>query len=107
MVVGIAVAGIKGTTINFAIPSEKIQGAMYGRVQNVTLGDAYRDNGAVKLPVTFSFFDPLQSIREVKLDVWSGPREPRPADFKLLCRFPATRGNRSLSTQNRGTSFTN
>ena len=40
VVVGVSVAVIKGTQINFAVPSEKIQGMLHGRVQEANLGKA-------------------------------------------------------------------
>ena len=77
VVVGVAVAGIRGTQINFAVPSEKIQGMLHGRVQETMLGEAFYDNKTVKLPLKVACLDPLQRLRDVKVDVWTGPGRPR------------------------------
>jgi len=79
-VVGVAVAGIRGTTINFAIPGEKVHNILNGRITRMTLGQPYRDGAQTRLPVTLRLADPLGRVRQVALDVWSGaPGAPRPA----------------------------
>ena len=79
-VVGVAVAGIRGTTINFAIPGEKVHNILNGRITRMTLGQPYRDGAQTKLPVTLLLVDPLNRVRQVALDVWNGaPGAPRPA----------------------------
>ena len=89
VVVGVAVAGIRGTQINFAVPSEKIQGMLHGRVQEANLGATYKDNQTVKLPLKLTCLDPLQRIRDVSLEVWSGPTgSPRPGSFKAPSTLP-------------------
>ena len=76
VVVGIAVAGIKGTQINFAVPGEKIQGMLHGRVQETKLGEVFLDDKNVKLPLKIVCLDPLNRLRDVKVDVWTGPTGP-------------------------------
>jgi LSD1 subclass zinc finger protein len=73
VVVGVAVAGIRGTQINFAVPGEKAQGLLRGRVTDVEFGEPYQENGQVKLPVHVACADPLQRIRELRAEVWTGP----------------------------------
>jgi len=98
VVVGVAVAGITGTQINFAVPSEKIQGMLHGRVQEANLGAPYKDNQAVKLPLKLTCLDPLQRIREVSLEVWSGPSAgSRPASFKAPATLPGDGAKQSIS----------
>ncbi len=87
MVIGVSVSIIRGAAINFAVPSEKIHGMLHGRVLGSTVRQRYRDQQAVKLPVKVAFLDPLDQIREVKLNYWTGqagsprpesPKPPRP-----------------------------
>jgi hypothetical protein len=82
---------IRGTQINFAVPGERVQELLRGRAAQTQLGEAFSDQGQVKLPVRISFLDPLQRIRTVKLQVWAGnasagrpaslhPPKPLPGD---------------------------
>ena len=83
VVIGVSVSIIRGAAINFAVPSEKIHGMMHGRVLDLTMRQRYRDQQAVKLPVKVAFLDPLEHIREVKLNYWTGQTGvPRPASPK-------------------------
>src|SRR6185503_1956526 len=50
VVVGVAVAGIKGSNINFAIPADKIQGLIQGRLRETYVGEAFLDQQKVKVP---------------------------------------------------------
>jgi S1-C subfamily serine protease len=88
VVIGVSVAGIQATNINFAVPGDKIHGMLHGRVLDTQLGERFRDNQDIKLPVAIAFLDPLERVREVKLDFWTGPsgaarppslKEPTPA----------------------------
>jgi hypothetical protein len=78
-VIGVAVAIIKGTQINFAVPGEKVQGLLRGRVAGVEFGEPYLDSGQVKLPVHVACVDPLQRIAELRAEIWTGaPGASRP-----------------------------
>jgi S1-C subfamily serine protease len=78
-VVGVAVAGIRGTTINFAIPGEKVNSILAGRVSRISLGQPYRDGTKVLLPLTVHVVDPLDRLQQVVLESWTGnPGEARP-----------------------------
>ena len=89
VVVGVAVSIIKGTQLNFAVPSEKIQGALHGKVQESYVGEAFKDGQTVKLPLTVMCLDPLGRIKEVHADIWTGPNGPnRPATFKAPNPLP-------------------
>jgi uncharacterized protein (TIGR03067 family) len=80
VVIGVAVAGIRGTTINFAIPGSKIQEMLYGRVLDMRLDEPYLEQQQLKLPVHVALLDPLNRIREVHVEYWTGPNGPaRPA----------------------------
>ncbi len=76
VVVGVSVAGIKGTQVNYAVPAEKIHGMLHGRVQEIMLGEAYNHDKTVKLPLKIACLDPLQRVRDLTVDIWTGPSGP-------------------------------
>jgi hypothetical protein len=77
------VAIIRGTQINFAVPGEKVQTLMRGRVTDVQFGEPYLENAQVKLPVQIECLDPLQRIRGLRAEVWTGkPGAGRPLSVK-------------------------
>jgi S1-C subfamily serine protease/tetratricopeptide (TPR) repeat protein len=80
VVVGVAVAMIRGTQINFAVPGERVQELLRGRVAETHFDEAFRDRDQARLPVRLQCVDPLQRIRSVRLEVWPGSASPaRPA----------------------------
>jgi tetratricopeptide (TPR) repeat protein/S1-C subfamily serine protease len=82
VVVGVAVAVIRGTQINFAVPGERVQEVLRGRAAQTQLCEAFLDQGQVKVPVRISFLDPLERIHTVKLQVWAGKASAgRPASL--------------------------
>jgi S1-C subfamily serine protease len=77
-VVAVSVAGIRGTQIKFAIPAEFVHQAAVGRLAGEEVGNPYREGGKLYLPVVVKTLDPMQKLREVKVDVWAGrPGAPR------------------------------
>jgi len=79
VVVGVAVAIIRGTQINFAVPGEKLQSLLLGRVSEIQFGEAYLENDQTKLPIQVTCVDPLSRMRDLKIDVWTGnPGAARP-----------------------------
>jgi S1-C subfamily serine protease len=72
VVVGVSVAIIRGTQINFAIPGELVLKVLDGSFAASDLGAAYRSGDRVLLPVKLTCLDPMRRIREMKLDVGSG-----------------------------------
>jgi hypothetical protein len=83
VVVGVAVALISGTQINFVVPGEKVLGIVNGRVQETRLGQPYREMEQIKLPVKVAFLDPLRRIRAVEVEIWTGPAgKQRPGSLK-------------------------
>ncbi len=78
--VGVSVAGITGTQINFAIPVEKVNALMSGRIDETKLGEPFSDAGRAKLPIACKCLDPLANVRELRIETWIGQRGPiRPA----------------------------
>jgi S1-C subfamily serine protease len=79
-VVGVSVAVILGTQINFAVPADLIQSLVGGRVRDTEMGIAYRSGEGIKLPIRVVCADPLQRVQDVQVDVWAGPEgKARPA----------------------------
>jgi S1-C subfamily serine protease len=72
-VIGVSVAIIAGTLINFAIPGEFVKRVVDGKIVHTEVGYAYRSGGETRLPVRLRCLDPMNRIREVKVDVWTGP----------------------------------
>ncbi|HTU90625.1 MAG TPA: serine protease, partial [Gemmataceae bacterium] len=89
-VVGVAVGGIEGEQINFAIPGERVHAILNGRLSDLTVGQSYflNDNdNKVAVPVAMDMIDPRNLIKEVGLEVWTGDK---PADDKSGIRPAAT-----------------
>ena len=78
VICGVAVAGIPGTNINFAVPSEKVQRLIGGRVYDLNFGAPYRSEGELKIQAKMSLHDPLNRLKKIRLDVWSGSSAARP-----------------------------
>jgi S1-C subfamily serine protease len=80
-VVGVAVSGIQGRMINFAIPGERVHTILNGRIAEMGMGQPYfTPEKQIGVPVTVALLDPRNLVKEVSLDVWVGnpgpPREP-------------------------------
>jgi S1-C subfamily serine protease len=71
-VVGVAVAGIKGTQINFAVPARLVQSFLSGRIHQRITGAPFKDGDDVKIPMTISTIDPLNRLRMVRVVTWTG-----------------------------------
>jgi len=98
VVVGVAVAGIRGTQINFAVPGEKVQGLVHGRVQETLVGLPFRDAAKIKLPLKVVCLDPLQRIKAVEVDVWTAPPgKPRPASLQAPAVLPGDAKKQTVS----------
>ena len=79
VVVGVAVAIIRGTQINFAIPSERVMELAVGRVLESRLQDPYKAGDAIRAPFEVACLDPLQRVRKVDAEIWTGPAGPNRA----------------------------
>jgi S1-C subfamily serine protease len=78
-VVGVAVAGIRGTQINFAIPAPFVGDLSRGRVTESWLGEPYVKDDKATLPVKFTWLDPFAQVKEVRVEVWTGPAGNAPS----------------------------
>ena len=84
-VVGVAVSGVRGSQIGFAIPADHVGPFINGRIVESGVGQAYKDGDTLFLPITLVFVDPLSRLKKVELEVWvakpgpgrpGGPKEP-------------------------------
>ncbi len=72
-IVGVAVAGIEGTTINFAVPAERVSSILDGRLSGILLGEPVsRANKTMAMAIEVEALDPLNRIKDLKLDWWWG-----------------------------------
>ena len=98
VVVGVAVAIIRGTQINFAVPGEKVQQLLRGRVTEVEFGEPYLENAQVKLPVHVLCLDPMRRIRDLKAELWTGnPGPARPLALKKPDALPGDGGRLAVA----------
>jgi S1-C subfamily serine protease len=72
--VGVSVAGVPGTSINFAVPGDKVLSLMDGRAGSITMGQPYIENGKTAVNLTLGKIDPMGKMRELAVDVWAGPK---------------------------------
>jgi predicted Zn finger-like uncharacterized protein len=88
-VVGVAVAGIVGTNINFAIPVDSVLPMFDGRVSSMKLSEPYLENNASKIDVSMECSDPLKRVKSVRLDTWVGdPGSGRPSSVTAPIAAP-------------------
>ncbi len=79
VVIGVAVSGIEGTQLNFAVPGDKVLGLVRGQVADLSLGESYRKDSQIKLPLEVICLDPMNRLKEVQMEVWIGKHgSPRP-----------------------------
>jgi hypothetical protein len=78
-VVGVSVAIIKNTQINFAVPAAKVQALMQGKIDEFKSGEIYRMGDEIHVPLKLTVLDPLKRVREVRVEVWAGKATDKPA----------------------------
>jgi S1-C subfamily serine protease len=99
-VVGVAVAGIEGTQINFAIPGEQVQGFLGGRLSGISLNtEVTPRDGKVLVPIRLDALDPLKKISKVEVDYWVAPPQPHnlPPSDRRADLGPANAARRTLA----------
>ena len=72
-VVGVSVAILGQTGINFAVPTEYIHDLVYGGVERLAVFPPVKTGAGIFLPVMVRLRDPLRRITEVRLESWAGP----------------------------------
>jgi V8-like Glu-specific endopeptidase len=75
-VIGVAVAGIRATQINFAVPAARVQSLLDGRIQEAKPGELFRQKDEVRVPLHYACLDPFNKIKEVRVEVWTGKADP-------------------------------
>jgi predicted Zn finger-like uncharacterized protein len=75
-VVGIAVAIIPNTRINFAVAGDAVRQILDGRIEETTFGERFKEGNQVKLPVKYHLINPLGRVASVRVDVWTGNPGP-------------------------------
>jgi predicted Zn finger-like uncharacterized protein len=88
VVVGVAVAGIPGRAINFAIPGERVHAILDGRISELAFQTPYygANDKTVIVPAYMEMIDPRNLIKEVGVEIWTGDK---PADAKSGHRPPS------------------
>jgi predicted Zn finger-like uncharacterized protein len=82
-VVGVSVAIIRDTQINFAVPTDFLNDLYRGAVRSLYLYPPSMSGDALLLPVIAHFDDAFGRIDTVALDWWIGdPGDPRPASVE-------------------------
>jgi hypothetical protein len=76
-VVGVCVAVLRNTRINFAIPGDKVLRFFNGRLADLNLGVPARAGDRLQVPVAVKAVDPLGRLAQIEVDVWVG--KPGPA----------------------------
>ena len=100
VVIGVAVSGLIGTNINFAVPSEKIRNLVDGRLDQFAFGEPFRVDGVVKSTAAMKVQDPLNRIKSYSLDVWQGPKDRlRPQSRSLPTAWPGDGPKESFPIQ--------
>lgn len=74
VVVGVSVAIIRGTQINFAVPGDYARAMFNGRHSETFCGEPYFDGNEVKNYVELRFLDPFRRISNVRVNVWAGQK---------------------------------
>ncbi len=83
-VVGVAVGGVGGTTINFGIPGKPVSDLVNGKFLNLSLEQSYLEGASISIPAVVRILDPLSRIKNVRIDYWTTPKtdgKPRPASW--------------------------
>jgi S1-C subfamily serine protease len=82
-VIGVAVSGVRGTTIGNAVPAEYVSRFLNGRITGSSAEVPYKDGDQVMMELTFDLIDPLGRLKNVEFQLWAGnPGAPRPASAK-------------------------
>jgi predicted Zn finger-like uncharacterized protein len=79
-VVGVAVSGIPGRQINFAIPGDRVHTVLNGRIAAMGLGQPFIEGGKTGVPVNMEMIDPRARVKSVGLEVWAGNAPPNPRE---------------------------
>jgi predicted Zn finger-like uncharacterized protein len=96
-VVGVAVSGIPGRQINFAIPGDHVHVILNGRIAGMSYTQPYYGEGnKLIVPSVMNMIDPRNLIKEVGVDIWTGDKPADPASSRrpsAVAQPPAQAGD--------------
>ena len=82
-VIGVAVSGVRGTTIGNAIPAEHVARFLNGRIVGSSAEVPFKDGDKEMMEITFELIDPLGRLKNIEFQLWAGnPGAPRPSSAK-------------------------
>ena len=70
----VVVAGSTASNMRFFIPSEYVVHLLLGRVLKIIPGQAVASGGMIRQPIIATIADPLQRLRKVDAEVWTGAK---------------------------------
>jgi serine/threonine protein kinase len=71
-VIGVTVAGVRGTRINFAIPGDYLHTIVNGRISGARTGPPIHSHGHIHVPVTLDVLNPFSRIQKIEVEAWTG-----------------------------------
>jgi S1-C subfamily serine protease len=97
-VIGVCVAGILRTDINFAIPSDKVSRFLEGRLADFNIDPPSSGDSGLRVPVSAKLVDPLGRVRQVAIDYWMGkPGAGRPGSRTPPAAQPGDEARQTLT----------
>jgi uncharacterized protein (TIGR03067 family) len=72
-VVGVAVAVVRNTQLHLAVPGDRVQDFLGGRVASVWIGKPRQQGAKLMADVRVRLIDPMDRVTSVSLDYWLGP----------------------------------
>lgn len=77
-VIGIAVSGILGSTVNMAVPVDKLSRLLNGKVVGFVSQPAVIEKDQIRIPIRITIRDPLKRVTNLKVEHWTGPISKAP-----------------------------
>jgi V8-like Glu-specific endopeptidase len=71
-VMGVAVSGIRGTSIGNAIPADMVSRFVNGRITAASSDVPYRSGEKLMMDVVVEVVDPLNRLKKVEVELWAG-----------------------------------
>ena len=82
-VVGIGTGGVRDPKVHYAIPADVVKRLLDPRIGDGVFAMPVTQNGQTKVSAKFPLTDPLARIKDVRVEVWTGPAgPPRPYSYK-------------------------
>ena len=79
-VIGVAVSGVRGTTIGNAIPADHVLRFLNGRIVGSSAEVPYKEGDKLMMELTYELIDPLGRLKAIEVQIWAGNAGPaRPA----------------------------